>query len=389
MKPKVSVVIPSYNHGKFIKNAVNSVLNQTYKNFELIIIDDNSTDNSRKVINSFKDKRIRKYYNSNNEGAVATLNQLIDLANGEYIALLNSDDMWSNDKLEKQIKILEEKKEYSACFTWANFIDEKGNNIYKSDDLALDLFQKNNMTQAQWFRYFFDNGNCLCHPSMLIRKEVYTVIGKYNHIFKQLPDFDFWIRFIKKYKFYVINENLTKFRILKEFGENSSNLNEQNKNIMNYEMFIIKNSFFDNCDDKLFFEAFKDKIIRKNSIRDKNMLDFEKAFILYQSRYYKQIGRFIGYKKLGDILSDNCKANFIQEEYDFPIKDYYKLAQNIVPLDIQYFEQQIVEKIPNSYIESRAYRWSQKMYASKLYKFIYRIRVKIKNKKGKNFRRLK
>ena len=91
---KISVIIPSYNHSKFLKKAVDSVLNQSYKNFELIILDDCSTDNSKKIINSYQDKRIIKYFNEKNVGAVNALNQLISMATGEYIALLNSDDYW-------------------------------------------------------------------------------------------------------------------------------------------------------------------------------------------------------------------------------------------------------------------------------------------------------
>jgi len=146
---KISVIIPSYNHSKFLKKAIDSVLNQTYQDFELIILDDCSTDSSAKIINSYKDERIRKYFNEKNNGAVNTLNQLIDLASGEYIALLNSDDFWSNDKLEKQLAYLEENKEVAACFTWADFVNENNKIIYDQSLVPTELFQEKNRLQCQ------------------------------------------------------------------------------------------------------------------------------------------------------------------------------------------------------------------------------------------------
>ena len=195
---KLCVVIPSYNHGKFLKKAIDSILNQTYKDFELIIIDDASTDNSRKIIDSYKDPRIIKYYNAENQGAVVTLNQLIEFANSEYIALLNSDDYWEPTKLQKQIDYLDTHKDKAACFTLADFVDEKDNLILENDNFNVKIFNQRNRKQSEWYRYFFDNGNCLCHPSVMIRKEVYLKIGKYKNTYRQLPDFEFWIRLIKQ-----------------------------------------------------------------------------------------------------------------------------------------------------------------------------------------------
>ena len=257
MKNKlISVIIPSYNHEKFIGKAIESVLNQTYENFELIIMDDNSTDNSKKVINSYNDPRIVKYFSTENKGAVETLNHLIDLANGEYIALLNSDDYWDLTKLEKQYRNLEENKKVAVCFTWADFVDEKGKTIYDKEEMLLDLFRKKNRSNIAWFRYFFENGNCLCHPSMMIRKEIYNEIGKYNNAFRQLPDFDMWIRIIKEYDIHILEENLTHFRILKEKAKNASFMSEKNKNVMCYEIFIIKGNFFKDCSNEFIYNAF-------------------------------------------------------------------------------------------------------------------------------------
>ena len=99
--PKVTVIIPSYNHAKFIGEAIQSVLDQTFQDFEILIRDDGSKDNSIEIIKQFTDSRIKFAANPHNMGACYTANTMIDEANGEYIALLNSDDVWMLDKLEK------------------------------------------------------------------------------------------------------------------------------------------------------------------------------------------------------------------------------------------------------------------------------------------------
>lgn len=114
--PKVSIIIPSYNHSKFIGKAIESVLYQTYENFELLIIDDASPDNSVDVIKKYEDPRIKFYGFETNQGAVDTLNHGIINSSSEYIALLNSDDYWEIDKLEKQVHFLEESDSVDCVF---------------------------------------------------------------------------------------------------------------------------------------------------------------------------------------------------------------------------------------------------------------------------------
>lgn len=384
MKNKlISVIIPSYNHEKFIGKAIESVLNQTYENFELIIMDDNSTDNSKKVINSYNDSRIVKYFSTENKGAVETLNHLIDLANGEYIALLNSDDYWDLTKLEKQYRYLEENKKVAVCFTWADFVDEKGKTIYDKEEMLLDLFRKKNRSNIAWFRYFFENGNCLCHPSMMIRKEIYNEIGKYNNAFRQLPDFDMWIRIIKEYDIHILEENLTHFRILKEKAKNASFMSEKNKNVMCYEIFIIKGNFFKDCSNEFIYNAFNDKIINHNSLNNDTMMKFETCFLDYFCRYYNQVGRFLAYQHLVTLLSEPKVEKMIKKQYNFDLRKNQELAEKMVPLEVQFFDQQVIEKVPLNVEKSRSYRVSNKIYCTKFYAVTLKMRLKFRKLLGK------
>ncbi len=128
----VSVIIPSYNSEKFIEKSINSVLNQTYKNLELIVIDDKSPDNSNKIVEKYmeKDKRIRLVKLNKNNGPAVSRNKGIEEAKGRYIAFLDSDDLWLPEKLEKQIVFM---KKENIPFTYSSYylIDEEDNKIGK------------------------------------------------------------------------------------------------------------------------------------------------------------------------------------------------------------------------------------------------------------------
>lgn len=242
IKPKISVIIPSYNHEKFIGDAIKSVLSQTFQDFEIIIIDDGSSDNSVAVIKTFHDPRIKFLLNEKNRGAVYTTNKMVELASGEYIALLNSDDLWESTKLEKQLKFLEDNKNYGAVFAQANIIKEDGSLLENGSRNDGAIFEQPNKTRFKWLNHFFYLGNALCHPSMLIRKEVYQEVGLYNPLMASLPDFDMWVRVCLKYEIYVLPEKLVKFRIL-DNNANASSATPENIIACQFEYKQILNSF--------------------------------------------------------------------------------------------------------------------------------------------------
>lgn len=139
MNDLVSVIMPSYNTAKYIKASIDSVLNQTYENLELIIVDDCSSDNTEEIIKSYTDKRIKFHKNDKNSGAAVSRNKALAMANGRWIAFLDSDDIWVKDKLEKQINFIKENNyafvysDYRICLNgvWENVIRTAPNKINK------------------------------------------------------------------------------------------------------------------------------------------------------------------------------------------------------------------------------------------------------------------
>lgn len=218
--PKVSVLMSSYNHEKFIAFAIKSVLEQSFSDFELLIMDDNSNDKTFEIASEFakSDARIKLSKSPYNRGMVQNTNELINQAKGEYIAIINSDDFWVLDKLEKQVNFLDENSEYGACFSLANLVDEK-NKILN----IKNPFKHNEYNRFQWLNHFLYNGNSLCYPSSLVRKSCYEKVGGFNPAFICLLDLDMWIRIcVAGYEIKILQEPLTNFRILDNEGNLSS-----------------------------------------------------------------------------------------------------------------------------------------------------------------------
>lgn len=127
--PLLSIIIPTYNSEQFLSQTIQSILNQTYKNFELIIINDGSTDSSKSIIESFNDTRIKYYENKKNKGIVFTRNYGLQLAKGEYIGMVDSDDIVYPEKFEEQITFLEKNKDFGMVGSWVKFIDVEGKRL--------------------------------------------------------------------------------------------------------------------------------------------------------------------------------------------------------------------------------------------------------------------
>ena len=126
--PKVSVIIPAYNHERYVGEAIRSVLDQTYREFELIIINDGSTDSTETEILRFNDDRIR-YYSQENRGLSATLNRGIELARGEFFNFLPSDDVFYPEKLEVQLRVFEGNPDLGVVFSYPQLVDAQGKEI--------------------------------------------------------------------------------------------------------------------------------------------------------------------------------------------------------------------------------------------------------------------
>lgn len=210
--PKVTVLLTSYNHEEFIADSIESILNQTYTDFELYIVDDCSMDNSWEVIQKYNDSRIIAIHHEKNMFGCSN-REFYKNFKGQYFAMAHCDDLWELDKLEKQVKYLDEHPEAAACFSWVQLIDDYGNNYDNPDHPYSKVFLEENMNRFEWLNHFFYNGNRLCHPSSLIRLNIQMNENLFPGGLGALPDFYRWIKLCLKHEIYVYPERLTKFRI--------------------------------------------------------------------------------------------------------------------------------------------------------------------------------
>lgn len=219
--PKVDVFLSSYNHAAFLRESIDSILNQSYQNFILTIVDDGSTDESQEIIRSYSDPRIRPILLEKNTGC-GYYRDVLSSMMAEYVAVAHCDDKWMPDKLKKQVDFLESHPEYAACFTLIQIIDERGQPFQDQKHFYYDLFDQENRDRFAWLRRFFYEGNCLCHPSLLIRRKAYQTYEMFSTGLASLPDFYQWVALCAHGgELYILQERLSCFRIRNNY-ENTS-----------------------------------------------------------------------------------------------------------------------------------------------------------------------
>ncbi|MBD1866918.1 glycosyltransferase [Cyanobacteria bacterium FACHB-471] len=201
--PLISVVIPVYNGEKTIKETVGSVLNQTFSNFELIVINDGSQDSTLEILSNISDSRL-KVLSYSNAGLAASRNRGIEQASGEYISFIDADDLWTADKLEAQLKALQANPQASVAYSWTNWIDESnqflrsGGHILASGQVYTKLL----------IRDFVESGS-----NPLIRKQALDTVGGFDGSVPGVEDWDMWLRLAARYEFVAVPSPQILYRI--------------------------------------------------------------------------------------------------------------------------------------------------------------------------------
>ena len=230
-KPFISIIIPCYNYGRFLKECLESVKSQTYKNFEAIIVDDGSTDNSANIAKSFVKKNEQfKYIYQENQGLSATRNTGIRNAKGDYICFVDPDDIWFKNKLEVQIEYLKYNQDCGLLYSDAEiYIDGKptGRTI-RNGNLFYHGFV---------FEKMLMNNGVVC-PSVIIKRDCFKEVGFFDVKLRHTQDWEMWLRISRHFKFCSIPKPLLYYRI---HGSNDSNI-ELDRNFMEYNI-VIKRYF--------------------------------------------------------------------------------------------------------------------------------------------------
>ena len=198
--PEISVVIAVYNSEKYITPCVESILNQTFGDFELVIVDDGSSDSTRKILRSIagRDPRIKLLENDRNRGIAYSRNKAVENSSGEYVAIMDADDIASPDRLEKQLDFLRAHPEYAGCGSMQDYIDDKG-----------EPFDIREVPQKRGEVTGLLSDPCeLSHSTCMFRRDVLMEVGGYRETFRRAVDYDLFLRITEKYRVYNIPEVL-------------------------------------------------------------------------------------------------------------------------------------------------------------------------------------
>lgn len=331
-RPTISVIMATYNHADFVAQAIESVLLQRDVDFEFLIADDGSVDDTRQVVASIHDARIHFAPNDSNRGACVVTNELIARARGEFIALINSDDYWIDEhKLSYQLDFMRKNPAIGACFGQAQFVDKDGHTLKKTQLPQGSLFDLENRSQGAWLRHFFDCGNCICHPTMLIRKQCYEELGVYDNRLRQLPDFDMWVRLLKKYDIHVSKKEMIAFRQLP--GVNASSATAVNlRRLMNEAYFILR-GFFDGISRDVFLDGFGDLLVQP-APADEAAIDIEQSLLyLAKDRWASHIYNLIGLEKIHHLLQSDTHRHILIDRYGIDDRTFHLIAAETDALD--------------------------------------------------------
>ncbi|MFA5663593.1 glycosyltransferase family 2 protein [Castellaniella sp.] len=313
--PRVSVILTSFNHEPFLGQAINSVLQQSFTDHELVILDDASSDGSWSLISSVDDARVSARRSERPGQIVHLINQAIADASGEFIAIHHSDDIWMPEKLERQVAYLDAHPEVGATFTWAQVIDEHGNKV-RNEWL-------NPPERSRWelLRHVFDGTIALCQPTLVARKRCYEQVGVYRYGLGQTDDGEFWSRLLLHYPVQVLEERLIQLRRF----TNRSNVSGQRP-----EVYVrIANEF---------------NFLRENYLALSSFDDFVRVFPEFSSwrrsdgcnmKFLLAIACItnaqpnawqLGLRWLYEILNDEAARNQVAQLYGFSDLDYIELS---------------------------------------------------------------
>lgn len=320
--PKVVIFMSCYNHEAYVREAMDSVINQTYPNWELYVVNDASTDNTGKILETYKDERIHYYDFKENTafiGAASFLQDLLVEVEAKYINIFSSDDKWDIHKLQKQVEILESCPEYKCCFTWDKLIFESENDYYQN---LSDYSHRENDNRYEWINQFYYYGNCMNACSALMDKEVFYELGTMNQNYRQLADFRLWFRLACKFPFYILQEELTYYR------RHSANLSieSQESNVRSgNEHYRIIWELFNEINNDTFYRAFYKQLPYSSYNTEEDFLAAK--FIVLVNRHTYQAEQVAI-----DFYLKNCGnqafIDILQDKYDYKPQNFLFLTGN-------------------------------------------------------------
>lgn len=267
MSPKVTVVIPAYNAMEYLPETVESVLRQSFSDFELLIVNDGSSDNIEEWAHAITDSRVN-LISQENKGLSGARNAGILTAKGEYITFLDADDLWEPTKLEKQVDCLEKNIKIGLVYTWVNY-------FYRPEDIVSNG-RKGPEIEGDIFEQILEKNFIMCGSNVMIRRTCFDEVGVFDESLSPAADWDMWIRIAAQYPFAVVKEVLVHYR-----QHNSS----MSKN------YVSMLSDFNKIFEKVFQSIRPDLLHLKEKSHGHAYLYL--AWLAWESKDYKESNKFL------------------------------------------------------------------------------------------------
>ncbi|OYU80794.1 MAG: hypothetical protein CFE23_07445 [Flavobacterium sp. BFFFF1] len=336
--PAISVILPVYNCEKYIAEALGSILNQAFANFEVFVIDDASTDATLDVISKFNDPRIKLITKAKNTGYTDSLNMGLKFANGKYIARMDGDDIAMPDRFEKQYRLMEDRPDIIVCGTWLSIIASERviQNPENHEQILLQLLYK----------------NPIGHPSVFIRKDAITSL-EYDKFKEPAEDYDLWSKMIWLGHFYNIQQPLMQYRQHELQVSNTKN-NKQTRHFNESRILLFKRLHYD---VSMFPDSLVLKILnREFALSGKEFRLMLKWFHevqeknrnkqLYQVKEFIEITEQMKNSFIGDyFLMNKFKGIIVDRFFSLPPR----LMYFVVKVCTKYFNRQLYRKLGISY----------------------------------------
>jgi len=329
-KPLVSVLCPSYNHEKYVKFFIESLLTQTNPNWELIIVDDCSTDNNVNEIKKFKDKRIKLIQHDFNMGITCGLNDAIKFAHGDYISLCASDDILLPDYIDYVICAFKNNPKKDIIYFDLKQIDDK-NKVIKRDILKNIKADKNTI-----IRHLFMFGNCLLSPGMVVRANVFKTIIPFNISLSLYHDYKMHIDLLLNHDFMVADGfHLYYRKPNKKSG--ISFFSEKTLRIGKLEESVLMDSFLKIKNTKVLQDIFNGDLDEFGEISD-NLIPFVLGMLALRTNVeYKQVW---GYSHVSSFINNIQNYKLLNKKCGFCYRDFLNLSSyfGINPIKKKYLK---------------------------------------------------
>ncbi len=325
--PSISVVATTYNHEKYIEEAVQSVLAQTCEDFELVVVDDGSTDRTGEIVRSIRDPRVR-YIHQPNQGPSVATNTGVDACRGKYLAMMAGDDVLHPDRLRKQREAYE-RGPARVLFSGAEFIDDDGQPL--AGDFYPEMFDDLEVSRAQFLERLFFAPSCTSPRwsglTAFSELRVFLEAGVCDPALFQAGDLGRFVQLLKKYEFETLPDRLYKVRIRTGWENLSGAAPDKQMRVIN-EMYLVMKTYFEGIPTELFREAFRPHLINPDFYSDMERACEEAFLYLRTSRHLDPL---IAVERLYHLLNDPEGAAVLKRAYRY---DSISFADTLKKLDV-------------------------------------------------------